>query len=76
MIQLTKAQIKILKKYESYLQTAYKSDYIRCLCQKDAIELASVYQELGFQHPNLSCGNCKLNMCRNLGKIYFNQDEK
>lgn len=73
MIQLTAKQKKILKKYENYLTTAYKSDYIRGLAQSDAIVLADIYGELGFTKPNLTCAACKLKLCRDLGRIYFAQ---
>ena len=73
MIQLTTKQKKILKKYENYLTTAYKSDYIRGLTQSDAMILSDIYGELGFTKPNLTCAACKLKLCRDLGRIYFAQ---
>lgn len=69
MALLTKAQIKILEKYESHFQTA-KNGYIRGIYYADIQEVLPVYTALGYKLSNPNCGECVLTMFKQLGEAY------
>lgn len=60
-----------LKPYEAHLKTACNSGYIRCLAANQVVELESIYNHFGYKLANRNCGDCVLNMCKTLGKLYF-----
>ena len=71
---MTKETYKKLKAYEAHLSTAYYKHYIRCLAASDVEALEAIYQSLGYKLGNRHCSECVLQMCINLGKLYFNYE--
>ena len=66
-------QYNKLKQYESYLNTAYKANYVRNMSSSNARELLSIYRELGYNDTiNTNCSTCVFRMCKRLGELYFN----
>lgn len=72
-MELTDEQFKTLQQYESYLGTAYKCNYVRTLPLRDAEILHQIYRELGFGSSNIHCSKCVLQICKTLGKLYYNK---
>jgi hypothetical protein len=68
---MTQEQHDKLKKYEQYLETAYYHDYVRTLPMSDAIKMNEIYNELTGRKQNVTCGKCVLQLCKTLGKLYF-----
>ena len=71
MKELTDEQFEQLTSFEKYLETAYYHNYVRAMPMKDAKLLADIYKALGGGSTNLSCGKCVLQLCKTLGKLYF-----
>lgn len=69
---LTPEQYRTLSQLESYLQTATNANYIRSLSMEDARRLFDVYLQIFNRSLNLRCPKCVLEMCKNLGKLYYN----
>lgn len=65
-----------LKKYESYLTTAYKADYIRGLTNVQLDELIALGAEVGIMFKNNHCPKCTLGFIKRLAVPYFEQKEK
>lgn len=65
-----------LKKYDSYLTTAVKANYIRSLTTKEVDELVEIGSELKITLTNRSCGTCILGFMKKLGVPYLEQKEK
>ena len=68
---LTEEQLTTLTRLESYLQTAVNANYIRALPMQDAIALNEIHISLFKRKQNLRCPKCVLEMCKNLGKVYY-----
>ena len=71
MKELTDEQFEQLTSFEIYFDTAINSNYVRAIPMKDAKLLADIYKALGCGSTNLSCGKCVLQLCKTLGKLYF-----
>lgn len=70
---LTKKQIKVLKDNEQHLNTAGKANYIRGMYTSSVVALFDLYKELFQDNPgNISCGNCRLKVCKKLYNVYKN----
>lgn len=65
-----------LKKYEHYLYTAYKADYIRGLTIKQVEDLIVAGNQLGINYKHNGCPKCLLNFIKKLAKPFFEQQEK
>lgn len=65
-----------LRKYESYLYTAYKADYIRSLTAPQVKELSEIGGEIGIPYQHNGCPKCVLNFIKKLAKPYFEQKEE
>ena len=66
-----------LKKYEVHLRRAYKGDYVYGLLQTDFDVLYEIYKNLGFKESlKYTCNSCNLRLCKTLGKLYYEFDEK
>lgn len=65
-----------LRKYEDYLTTAYKANYIRSLTNKEVDELIDIGNELGIYYKNNHCGKCLLEFIKRLATPYFEQQKK
>lgn len=70
--QLTEEQRSIITPLASYLDTAFHSDYVRAMTRAEATTLNEIYNQLGYPKKNLSCPKCVLEICKTLGKLYFN----
>lgn len=64
-----------LRKYESYLITASKANYIRGLNNKQIDELISIGAEIGIYYKNNHCPSCLLAFVKKLAKPYLQQKE-
>ena len=65
-----------LKKYEHYLYTAHKADYIRGLTSKQVDDLINAGAELDIAYKHNGCPKCLLTFVKKLAKPYFEQKEK
>lgn len=65
-----------LRKYEHYLYTAYKANYIRSLNIKQVDDLISAGAELGISYKHNGCPKCLLDFIKKLAKPYYEQQEK
>lgn len=66
-----------LKKYEVHLRRGYKGNYVFGLLQKDFDVLYEIYKQLGFKESlKYTCNSCNLRLCKTLGKLYYEFDEK
>ena len=65
-----------LKKYESYLTTAYEANFIRSLTNAQMDDLISIAKEIGIEHKNNHCPKCALEFIKKLAKPYFEQKKK
>lgn len=66
-----------LKKYEVHLRRGYKGNYVYGLLQNDFDELYNIYKNLGFKNSlKYTCNSCNLILCKTLGKLYYEYDEK
>lgn len=65
-----------LRKYESYLNTAHKADYIRGLTTTQLNELIEVGNELGIHYKYNHCPKCVLDFIKKLAVPYFAHQEK
>ena len=69
--------LEILEKYESWFRTAIKADYIRALWDSDIKILIPIYEKwTGKKISVNSCGKCKLDFMKKLGKLYFENKQK
>lgn len=67
-----KEDLEILSKYENWFYTAINLDYIRALWDNDMNLLIPIYERLTGVKANVnSCGKCKLNFMKKLGKLYY-----
>jgi len=65
-----------LGKYESYLTTAYKADYVRGLTSTQINELIEVGNTLGIKYKHNGCPKCVLEFIKKLASPYFEQKDK
>lgn len=65
-----------LRKYETWMYTAVKADYIRGLTATQMNDLIDIASELGIKHVNNHCPKCNLDFVRKIGVLFFEQKEK
>ena len=66
-----------LKKYEVHLRRAYKGNYVYGLLQTDFDVLYEIYKKIGGrENLRYTCTSCILRLCKTLGKLYYEFDEK
>ena len=65
-----------LRKYESYLATALRGNFIRSMSIKQVEEIEDISMELGMGWKYNHCPNCLLNQMKRLAVEYFKQKEK
>lgn len=65
-----------LNKYESYLITASKANYIRSLTNSQMDELISLGASLGIIYKNNHCPKCALEFIKKLATPYFEEKQK
>ena len=65
-----------LRKYESYLITAHKANYIRALTNSQVEELIEIGNEVGIHYKNNHCPKCALEFMKKLAVPYFEQKQK
>ena len=68
---MTKETYEGLSKYESYLTTAAKANYIRSLTNSQMDELIVLAAEVGIHHVNNHCPKCALEFIKRLAAPYF-----
>ena len=74
---INKSTYNKLKKFEVHLRRGFKGGYVFGLYQSDFDELYEIYKQLGFKTPlKYSCNSCNLILCKTLGKLYYEFDEK
>ena len=74
---INKSTYNKLKKFEVHLRRGFKGGYVFGLYQSDFDELYEIYKQLGFKTPlKYSCNSCNLTLCKTLGKLYYEYDEK
>lgn len=64
-----------LAKYESYLITAHKADYIRALTNAQVEELIQIGKEIGINYKNNHCPKCALEFVKKLAVYYFKPEK-
>lgn len=69
---MTNDQHKQLSKYEKELNLAYKSKQLSALTSNTVLELATIFEQLGYHLDNRQCGHCIVSMCAKLGELYNN----
>lgn len=62
---------KSLEKYDTYLTTASKADFIRSLTTTQLDELIGIGAELGIYYKNNHCPKCTLEFIKKLAVPYF-----
>jgi len=65
-----------LRKYEDYLTTAIKGNYIRSLTNTQIEELIAIGDEVGIKYKNNHCPKCALDFVKKLATPYFEQKTK
>ena len=68
--KLSKAEMKVLKEYETHLKRA-NDGYVRGIYNSDLNRLEPIYNRLGQQLENRHCSTCVLGMIKYLANIYF-----
>lgn len=69
--------IELLKKYESWFNSAVYYDYIRAIWKSDLEVLIPIYEKwTGKKITVGDCSKCKLDFMKKLGQLYFNNKEK
>lgn len=66
---------KTLTKYDSYMLTAYKADFIRALTTPQLNELIAAGAELGIYYKDNHCPKCVLEFIKKLAVPYFEHKE-
>lgn len=72
---MTQEQYEILLKHEAQLRLAYKSRQLSALTSGAVLELATVFEQLGYQLDNRQCGHCVVQMCAKLGELMIRYEE-
>ena len=72
-MKLNAAQYSQLRKYDRFLRTAHYANYITGMGVKTATELKDLYVKFTGKQYNesLTCGKCRLELCKRLGELYF-----
>ena len=65
-----------LRKYEKYLFTAYKGDYVRGMTRTEVDELSVIGGELGIVYKHGGCPICLLKFIKKVAKPYFEQKDR
>lgn len=75
MKQLTKGQMAVLATYEDNLRTAVSANYVRAMRKTDVAILEDMHNDYtgGSRHFNANCQACVLELCKDLGRLYFAQ---
>lgn len=60
-----------LKKYEDYLRTAYKYNYVRGVTSTELDEMIELGKQLGIDYIRKNCPRCNLEFIKRLGTIYY-----
>lgn len=72
---MTQEQYEILLKHEAQLKLAYKSRQLSALTSGAVLELATVFEQLGYQLDNRQCGHCVVQMCAKLGDLMIRYEK-
>ena len=73
---MTKTQYTKLSKYDNYLFTASKADFIRGMTNSDVEYLINVGNELGIYYKNNHCPKCLLDFIKRLSVPYYDYKSK
>lgn len=65
-----------LRKYDSFLTTAHKGNFIRSLTNEQMEDLIAIGSEIGINHKNNHCPKCALEFVKKLAIPYFEQKDK
>lgn len=65
-----------LRKFDYYITTATRGNYIRSLSTTQVEELKSIGKELGIELQNGHCPKCLLDFIKKLGIPYLEQKDK
>lgn len=75
--KLTKEEFEYLQKFETQINTATKSDYMRGIQKKDVERIREIYSRLIGQNyvMNSSCSRCILKLIKLISSYYYNGRE-
>lgn len=75
MKQFTKGQMAVLATYEENLRTAVSGGYVRAMRSTDVAILNDIHNNYtgGFRRFSANCQACVLELCQDLGRLYFAQ---
>ena len=65
-----------LKKYDSFLTTAHKGNFIRSLTNAQIEDLIAIGSEIDIHYKNNHCPKCALEFVKKLAIPYFEQKDK
>lgn len=73
MTKLTKEEFEYLKKFETQINTATKSDYMRGIQKADVEKIREIYSRLIGQNyvMNSSCSRCILKLIKLISSYYY-----
>ncbi len=78
-LKLTKEQYGKLNtpEYEWFLRTAYRSQFVTGLTNKQAAYLYGIYNEIfPTKKRSIGCSQCKLEVCMSLGRLFFEYEDE
>lgn len=77
MEKLTKEEFEYLKKFETQINTATKSDYMRGIQKADVEKIRGIYSRLIGQNyvMNSSCSRCILKLIKLISSYYYDGRE-
>ena len=75
MKQFTKGQMAVLATYEENLRTAVTGGYVRAMRRTDVAILNDIHNNYtgGSRRFSANCQACVLELCLDLGRLYFAQ---
>lgn len=77
MLTINKTSYKQLQKYESYFRQAYYGMYLTGMDMMTTKKIIELYEKIGGNKViNTVCNACKLSMCKEIGKVYFEYQKK
>lgn len=77
-MRLTEEQYRALEPYEQNMRTALRSGYARNPGRQVMLVMQDIYNDAAHARNriNTGCGNCILNLLKDIGRIYFADKEE
>ena len=74
---MTKQDYELLGRYEMHFVRAMESSYCRYIPLSDMKRMVEIYKQTSPNaHYNIACAKCKLNLLKDVGRLYFAEKEK